>query len=320
MSKKINPMLVAIGILAIILIVIICVFVFSNNEEESSEVLSTDIKSSIQTIENTLSSSGQVNAALDEKILLRTGYYYESMLVKENAFIEEGTNIIEYTNGTYLTAPYDCVVVSSNLPNEEEKCTSSHYIQIQSIDTLMMSLSVSESDINKVEVGDKVDIKITTTEEEIEGYITMVSEVGTYSSSGSYFVAEVEFANTGNIKIGMSATCEIIIESAEDVVAVPIEAVQTSDEGKYVVAIKEDGTTENIFVEIGISNDAYIEIKDGLEEGIKIEVPESTESTSGNFRMNSGRGGMNFEGGRSQGSMPSFEGMPTMPQGGMPNF
>ena len=35
----------------------------------------------------------------------------------------EETKIIEYTNGTYLTAPYDCVVIGTSLPNQDEKCT-----------------------------------------------------------------------------------------------------------------------------------------------------------------------------------------------------
>lgn len=328
MRKEKNPFTIAIIVLVIVLIAIIVLYVnpfenSSNNTKIQQDSITNQATASIQTIENTLSSSGQVSSGLTENQYLHTGYYFEEMLVEENVLIEEGTNIIEYTNGTYLTAPYDCVVIGTNLPNEDEICSSSHYIQISSTETLCMSLSVSETDINKIEVGDTVDITMTASGEEIQGFITSVSEVGNYSSSGSYFTAVVTFNNNGNQKIGMSATCEIIIEKAEKVIAVPIEAIQTSDEGKYVIVINDDGTTTNTIVETGISSDAYIEIKSGITEKTKVQVVESSGSSSSfGDRMN-GRGG-NFEGfsGGMQGGggMPSGDNMPSMPSGGMPNM
>lgn len=329
MKKEKNPVTIAIIILAIILIAIVVLYMNpfgdSSNTEGATQTSSLNqAVASIQTIENTLLSSGQVSSGLTENQYLHTGYYFEELLVSENVLVKEGTNIIEYTNGTYLIAPYDCVVIGTNLPNEDEVCSSSHYVQISSTETLCMSLSVSETDINKIEIGDTVDITITASGEQIQGFITSVSEVGTYSSSGSYFTAVVTFDNNGNQKIGMSATCEIIIESAEDVVAVPVEAIQTSDEGKYVIVINEDGTTTNTIVETGISSDAYIEIKSGITENTTVQVEESSDDSTKSFsdRMN-GRGG-NFEGSSGgdmqQGSMPSGASMPNMQGGGMPSM
>ena len=114
----------------------------------------------------------------------------------------------------------------------------------------------------------------------------------------------------------MSATCEIIIESAENVVAVPIEAIQTSDEGKYVIVVNEDGTTNNVIVETGISNDAYTEIKSGISENTTVEVQSQEDSENNSFRGGM-PGGMNFEGMPSRPSeMPSGSEMPSMQSGG----
>lgn len=311
MKKKISPIAIAIVVLVVILAIIIYLYVKPEssdttniNTTQTSDGTSVAV-SSIQTIENTLSSSGEIESSLDEKLSLHASYYFEKLLVDENVYIEEGTNIVEYTNGTYLTAPYDCVIVGTNLPNEDEVCTTSHYVEVKSIDSLSMNLSVSESDINKIEIGDTVDITITATNEKLEGYITSISEVGTYSSSGSYFSAKVTFENNGNLKIGMSASCEIIIERAENVVAVPLEAVQTSDDGKYVIVVNDDGSTSEVSVETGISNDAYIQIKSGISEDTTVQMIESSTSsqTSGGmgFEKSSFRGGMsgssNFNGG-----------------------
>lgn len=327
MKKEKNPVTMLIVVLAVVLIAIIILYVnpFGNSSEDDTTNQTSSLNqavASIQTIENTLSSSGQVSSGLTENQYLHTGYYFEEMLVSENVLVKEGTNIIEYTNGTFLTAPYDCVVIGSNLPNEDEICSSSHYIQISSTETLCMSLSVSESDINKIEIGDTVDITMTASGEQIQGFITSVSEVGTYSSSGSYFTAVVTFDNNGNQKIGMSATCEIIIESAEDVIAVPVEAIQTSDEGKFVVVINDDGTTTNTIVETGISSDAYIEIKSGITENTIVQIVETSENSSSSFgRTMNGRGG-SFEGFSGGGipDMPSGGSMPQMQGGGMPNM
>lgn len=320
-KKKINPIVVIIIVLVIVLVGILYFGLRDTDVSNSSEVtISTDatiVTVSRQNIENTLSSSGQISSELEEKLTLHASYYFEELLVETNVLIEEGTNIIEYTNGTYLEAPYDCVLTSYNLPNEDEQCTTSHYVQLQSISALTMTLSISENDISKVSIGDEVDITITATGEVITGYITKLSEIGTYSSSGSTFTATVGFANNGNLKIGMSATCEIIFESAENVIAVPLEAIQEENGNKYVIKVNSDGTEENVTVETGIENDAYVEIKSGLNEGDQVEMIESDSSSNSfngmNFGGSSSRGGsqkMDFnQGGGMQMDMPSGGGM-----------
>ncbi|MDR0978454.1 MAG: hypothetical protein LBL91_00675 [Lachnospiraceae bacterium] len=115
--------------------------------------------------------------------------------------------------------------------------------------------------------------------------IDKISDVGTYSSSGSTFSSFVKFTNDGTIKLGMSATAKVILEKAENVMAVPVEAIQTANNSKYVVVVNSDGTTENVIVQTGISNDAYTEIKSGLVEG---EIVAYTVTTS---NSSNGRGG-----------------------------
>ncbi len=286
-------------------------------EDEDTSV--TIVTAERRTIENTLSSSGQVSTGLDEKVELHASYYFSELLVEQNQRISEGENILSYTNGTYLTAPYDCVLVSSDLPEEGSICTTSHYVEIQSLHTLTMTLNISESDINKVSVGDTVNITLTTLEETITGNITTISEIGSYSNSGSYFASTVTFINNGNIKIGMSATCEIVVESAENVISVPVDAIQTSDNGKYVIVVNEDGSTTNTTVETGIKNDDYIEIKSGIDEGTSIQMQSSSETSSNNqggFRDMPG-GGMKNNGGSGggensmqRGNMPGGNGAP----------
>lgn len=264
-----------------IIIILLVIFFSKKSNADTSKIVENKeqiAEVSNQTIITTLTAPGEVQSANVEKISLNTSYYFLTMCAEKEEYVKKGSNLLMYTNGKYITAPYDCVIVSSELPAQSEICTTSHYIEVKSIETLCMNLSVSESDINKIEIGDVVNITMTASNEKIEGYITSISEVGTYSSSGSYFTAVVTFENNGNLKIGMSATCEIVIEKAENVVSVPKEAIQTSDDGTYVIAVNSDGSTTNTKVETGISNDAYIEIKSGIEDGTRVQLSEESNS------------------------------------------
>ena len=333
MSKKNKKQIDKILILIIFLIVVFAFesyAYFSSNpfgflskkEETSTESDSdvTEVTAERRTIENTLSSSGQVSTGLQEKVYLHASYYFGKVLVDKDQRIAEGENILEYTNGTYLTAPYDCVLTSYEVPEEGEICTTSHYVELQSLHTLTMTLNISESDINKVSIGDVVNVTLTSIEETIQGNITAISEVGTYSNSGSYFPSTVTFINDGNIKIGMSATCEIVVESAENVVSVPKNAIQTSDSGKYVIVVNDDGTTTNTTVETGISSDDYTEIKSGITEGTKVQMQSSDNSSSSRSRFNGFPGGGDMPSGKDNFQMPSGGGESGMPSpgGGMP--
>lgn len=283
---KKNPIVIAIIVLTIIMLVLIYLYLKPADTTTGTENSDTiEVLASIQTIENSLSSDSQVNTELDEKLYLRASYYFEELLVDENIYIEEGTDMLKYTNGTYLKAPYDCVLVASDLPVEEEVCKSTHYLEVKSIESLSMDLSISETDINKVSIGAEVQITITASNEVLTGNITQISEVASYSSSGSTFNAKVSFTNNGNVKLGMSANCKVILEKAENVIAVPKNAVQNSDEYNYVIVVNKDGTTTNTKVETGISTDNYIEIKSGLTGGetIQMQKQSSTNSSSGSI-------------------------------------
>ena len=91
----------------------------------------------------------------------------------------------------------------------------------------------------------------------------------------------------------MSANCAVILEKAENVIVVPKEAIQTSNNTKYVVVVNEDGSTENVTVETGISNDAYTEIKSGLLGTETVAYTVTTTTTNGSTNrtfMNGGNG------------------------------
>ncbi len=98
---------------------------------------------------------------------------------------------------------------------------------------------------------------------------------GTSTDSGgtAYFEVVIGVANDGNLKLGMSANCTIMLESKEDVIAVPVEAVYFNAADRYVYLVGEDGSVTKQTVETGISDAHYVEITAGLsgDETVRVE-------------------------------------------------
>lgn len=311
--KKKSKMVWLIGILILILVGMIYAYMTSGvttnaSTSDESSATTKDVQVSYQTITNNLTSSGEIASGVTETLELNTYRYFKEIYVEENDFVEEGANILKYTNGTYLTAPYNCVITKISIPEEAgDRCTSMHNIEVQSTNELTMNISIEEEEIAKVKVGQEVSITVNAYEDKTyTGTVKKINQIGTYASNGSSFSAVVSFTNDGDVKIGMSGSCNITLEKAENVISVPIEAVQTKNNGKYVVVKNEDGTTQNVAITTGISNDAYVEVTSGLtgSEIIEMTVQTTTsnntnpkgmgmgEMTGGFERMNQDRGNM----------------------------
>lgn len=271
-----------------------------------------------QDIKKTLTGSGQVSAKTTEKLELSTSKYFKTMCVEDDDTVKEGENILEYTDGTYLTAPYDLVVVEHTVPETENKCTSSNYVEVSDLKTLVTQISINENEINNVKVDQEAEITLTANESnKYVGKVTKVDSVGSYSSSGTTFSATIEFENDGNIRLGMSLSTTIILTEEKDILCVPIDAVYQNDEGKdYVVKINQDNSTEDVIVELGVANDNYVQIKSGLEENEKVQITtEVTESSKSSSSSNS-KGGSGSFSGFGGGDMPSMD----FSGGNMPDF
>ena len=292
-----------------------------NTDTSSTSTTIEEVTVGTQTIKKTLTSSGEIKSANNEKLELSTSYYYETMCVEEDDIVKEGENILKYTNGTYLTAPYDLVVTSYSVPETNNKAISSNYIEVQDLDNLLISLNINENEISNISLNQEVEISLTAdTSKTYVGKITKIDGIGTYSSSGTTFPVEVSLENDGDIKIGMSVSCTIKIEELTDVLAVPINGVQINGNRKYVLVV-ENGETREVDIETGLANDEYVVVKSGLSGGEIIQVVTTTKqssirSESNSEDRNSGMSKMGRDESMSSGGDRQF--MPNM-EGGMPS-
>ncbi|MBE7046345.1 MAG: HlyD family efflux transporter periplasmic adaptor subunit [Ruminococcaceae bacterium] len=159
-------------------------------------------------------------------------------------------------------------------------------------------MSIDELDIGKISVGQTVHITADAYENErFEGIVDKISVEGTSSQGVTSYPVTVLITDKKKDMLtpGMNVTGDIIIESVENVLRVPVSAI---NRGGIVIAktsmpelsgenadnIKKRLTIPEGFkavrVETGISSDEFIEIKSGLNEGDEVVIPDATEGAA----------------------------------------
>ncbi len=182
------------------------------------------------------------------------------------------------------------------------------------------SITLAESDISTVEVGQKAILTFDALPDlSLSGQVKSVDTTGTNASGVvSYGVVITPDVMDKSVKGGMTVSVSIITATARNVLAVPSAAVKSAGPGKYV-QILQDGQPVNVTVEVGMSSDVYTEITSGLTEGQEIIVATTTSgSTATTQSQGNGLrpGGFNIDGnGPPSGGFPSGGGSFPIPSG-----
>ena len=279
----------------------------ANNKVETAR---TETQAVRMTIENSIQSDGQIVSALEEDVLPHTSYYLDEVKVEQGDAVKEGDVILTYTNGYTMEAPYDCVVETWDLPNAEEQLTTDHYVTIAGVDVMMMELSVSEDEVSELELGEDATITVDATGKSYDSEVSYISQAGNYSNGSSTFTVRVSFDNDGDVKLGMSASADIPLNKAENVIAVPSGAVNTRG-GKSYVTVKNGDEETVAEVETGLNNGSFTEIKSGLNEGDTVVMTVSEDNSSNQW--NGMPGGMNMPDGMPSGGPPGMGGSSQRP-------
>ena len=170
-------------------------------------------------------------------------------------------------------------------------------------------MSIDELDISDVEVGQTVEITADAVEgTTYTGVVTEVSVAGTTSGGITTYPVTVRIDETEGLLPGMNVDAEIVISSAEDVLAIPSGAVNrgdtvliTADSPSAADALDQEAPEGYVYVavETGVSDDSFIEIISGLQEGDTVAYLQSTSSSNSNSAtmMPMGGGGMPSGGG-----------------------
>lgn len=214
-----------------------------------------------------------------------------------NLTLTEGLSI----SGSSSNASAD----SSSTTNSSSSTTSS---SSQSFGTVVLesgktqaSVNLSEIDITKIKVGQKVTITMDAfPDKTFSGKVSAINTNGSVSSGVTTYPTTITFDTTlDTIYPNMAVSATIITDVKSNVVLVPAGAIQTANDQSTVRVLK-DGQASTVTVEVGASNDTQTEVLSGISEGDTVITGQST-STPGSTGSTSPFGGSGFGGGRTGG-------------------
>lgn len=144
-------------------------------------------------------------------------------------------------------------------------------VQLPDLSTLKASIKINEVDISKVVTGLPVEIKPDAFSDSVyKGEVMTVANLAVnkdYNSKIKVFPVDILVkTKSKNLLPGLTVSCRLIVDEINDVLFVPIEAVNRFAGEEYVY-IKSGNSFKKRIVETGNINTDYIIIKEGLSDG-----------------------------------------------------
>lgn len=171
---------------------------------------------------------------------------------------------------------------------------------IPDLRVMQVQVQIHEADINKVKEEQPATVTMDTYPGLIlQGQVTKIASIAggsdwrRASSEVKEFTVDITLEEVPDLvlKPGVSAKAEIFIEELADVLFVPLQCIFFEEGAHHCFALTEDGEPVQMQVKPGVSNDNYIHILEGLEEGDRVllynpklgaesaPAPEETEET-----------------------------------------
>jgi HlyD family secretion protein len=220
---------------------------------------------------------GELNVADDNLYTITGNSDIVAIYVSEGQWVTRGQNLFKYENSSlsnqisdqkdtiaeqeetiaeikaliespYIKSTVSGIVSKSYVDVDDGGATISEddsLLEVVDGNALQVTVSVDELDVVTLEVGMAADVTIDAFPDSIyEGELTSISRIGEPSGDITYYDAVVKLIDPGDdILVGMSASTEIKVESVEDVVIVPVSALQYRNGGYYVYVPADDVPT-----------------------------------------------------------------------------
>jgi len=159
-------------------------------------------------------------------------------------------------------------------------------VDIADVSRMFALVNVDETDIAQIEVGQEVDITVEAYPDELfSGRVTKIAPQSVVEQNVTTIPVTVEVdVPDARLKPGMNVTCDFITGRRENVLMVPNEAVNETDNGNTVTVLEGDKQVERK-VEVGLVGKDSTEIVKGLRKGQKVVTaiiqPTNLNSTGG---------------------------------------
>lgn len=146
--------------------------------------------------------------------------------------------------------------------------------------TFTVTLSVPPSDRAKLDVGQTVELRLEAGDQTLPGVISQLDDSATIDEQGvETYEGTVTVEGELDAVDGASVSIEVTLAERVDVLAVPVAAVVRTAGGDEVRTVNDQGTITRLPVTIGLIDEEWVEIVEGLagDELIVIDVDAAAE-------------------------------------------
>ncbi len=181
--------------------------------------------------------------------------------------------IQEKINKSILKSSSDGIVIAVEKETGETAQANQTILSIINEGKFQIEANVSETEIDKVKLGNEVGMTLDSLgpEEEFSGKVIKIDPSETIVSGVIYYQIKVLFdSENSRIKSGMTVNLNIKTNQKENVLCLPYYLIKNKDSYKYVLVLKDNNETEERKVKIGLEGENEVEILEGLKEGEKV--------------------------------------------------
>lgn len=186
-----------------------------------------------------------------------------------------------------MTSPVNGVILEKYVDDRRVVAAGTELLTIGDMDTIEIECDVLSEEISAVREGAPVEITGKALDDEIvKGRVKRIYPAGFQKVSSLGIEQQrvrviIGFDNEQlGLRPGVSVDVRIITDEAKDVIAVPERATFRRDT-RWHVFVLEGGSARLRPVEVGIRNDDWAEIIDGLDEGETIVAEIRNDLTDG---------------------------------------
>ncbi len=164
-----------------------------------------------------------------------------------------------------IVAEFDAIVTECAAIPGAGVSSGTQLLTLEDSRNLKVSFEASKYDIEKLELGQKADVVISG--KTYQGQVSKINRMAVKNASNTPMVGvEIHLLETDDtIILGMDAKLTIYTKKVENVLLVPVEAINADREGDFLYVV-ENGVVVRKSIVCGISSDVYAEVKEGLTE------------------------------------------------------
>lgn len=172
---------------------------------------------------------------------------------------------------TMIRAPFSGIIYNIQVSPQEHVTAGQQLFTLVNIDRIYVQARVLESEISKMKVGREADLKFSAYPGKVfKGIIKAISPV--IDPQDRTCKVTIDVANPEEeIKPGMHADVEIAAEIHKNRLLIPQEAVLVRM-GRKMAFVVEGELAKWRYIDVGLENEDYIEILDGVKDGETVIV------------------------------------------------